>query len=104
MNGEDLKKKLLGAGFQPTAIAKKLGITHQAMFARLSANDVKINFITKLCEVTGLSMSYFINVPSPPDVDTLKKMLEQKDELIMKQAEEIGRLKAKIEYIKAAKK
>jgi hypothetical protein len=105
MDGDYVKKKLLGAGFQPTILSKKLGITHQAMSARLATADVKVNFLLDLCRITELPLSYFLDeVPLSPDVKTLDKMLKQKDSVIMKQAEEIGRLKAKIEYLEDVNK
>ncbi len=99
MTGEQLKKKLLDAGFFPGQLAKKLNITHQTMYAKLATNDVKFGFIEKLCEVTGLQLADFIDIPRFPNESALMDMLARKDEIILKQAEEIGRLKEKIESI-----
>lgn len=96
MTGEELKKKLLDAGFFPGQLAKKLNITHQSMYAKLATNDVKLGFIEQLCDITGLQLADFIDVPRSPNESALMDMLNRKDETILKQAEEIGRLKEKI--------
>jgi transcriptional regulator with XRE-family HTH domain len=96
MDGKDIKKKLLGAGFYPSMIAEKLNISHQAMSARLATSDVKLSFLYELCKITGLDLSYFIDMPAPADVNSLLKIIKNKDEIIVKQAEEIGRLKEKL--------
>ena len=96
MTGEDLKNKLKGAGFFPSNIAKDLGMSHQAMSVRLAAKDVKLSFLYEICKVTGLELSYFINVPSPSDVSNLIDMIKEKDKIIMEQAIEIGKLQEKL--------
>jgi len=96
MTGEELKKKLLDAGFFPGQLAKKLNISHQSMYAKLARNDIRLGFIEQLCEVTGLQLADFIDVPRNPNESALMDMLNRKDDIILKQAEEIGRLKEKI--------
>lgn len=95
MTGEDLKKKILAAGYYPATIAKKMDMSHQLMSARLATVDVKVSFLQRICECTDLKMSDLIDVPIAPDVHHLLDLIKQKDDIIIKQAEEIGRLKEK---------
>ena len=75
MTGEELKKKLLDAGFFPGQLAKKLNISHQSMYAKLARNDIRLGFIEQLCEVTGLQLADFIDVPRNPNESALMDMI-----------------------------
>ena len=68
MTGERLKHILYVAGISQTELAEKLGTTQQNLYGALKAQDIKIGFLEKLCEVLNVKMSFFY----PDDFDQQK--------------------------------
>lgn len=65
MTGEQLKRILYVAGIPQNELAKKLGMSHQNLYAALKSQDIKTGFLERLCEVLDVKMSFFY----PDDYD-----------------------------------
>lgn len=59
MSGQELKTKMLGAGYSVKAISDKMGMSMQALNTVFNVADVKTGFLERLCETMSLSMSFF---------------------------------------------
>ena len=66
MTGKELKEKIAVQNISSLAIAKKLGISPQALNSTFNAADVKSGTLERIAEVLGVSMSFFY--PSEKDV------------------------------------
>lgn len=60
MTGKDLKEKIAQQNISALAIAKKLGISPQALNSTFNAADVKSGTLERIAEVLGVKMSFFI--------------------------------------------
>ena len=59
MTGKDLKEKIAQQNISALAIAKKLGISPQALNSTFNAADVKSGTLERIAEVLGVKMSFF---------------------------------------------
>ena len=59
MTGKELKEKIAVQNISSLAIAKKLGISPQALNSTFNAADVKSGTLERIAEVLGVSMSFF---------------------------------------------
>ena len=59
MTGRDLKKKIIQQNISALTIAKKLGISPQALNSTFNAADVKSGTLERIAEVLGVKMSFF---------------------------------------------
>lgn len=59
MTGKQLKDLIAKQGVQALAIAKKIGISPQALSSTFKAADVKSGTIERIAEAMGVKMSYF---------------------------------------------
>lgn len=59
MTGKDLKEKIAQQNISALAIAKKLGISPQALNSTFNAADVKSGTLERIAEVLGVNMSFF---------------------------------------------
>jgi transcriptional regulator with XRE-family HTH domain len=59
MTGKDLKEKIAQQNISALAIAKKLGISPQALNSTFNAADVKSGTLERIAEVLGVGMSFF---------------------------------------------
>ena len=59
MTGRDLKEKIIQQNISALTIAKKLGISPQALNSTFNAADVKSGTLERIAEVLGVKMSFF---------------------------------------------
>lgn len=59
MTGKELKEKIAQQNISALAIAKKLGISPQALNSTFNAADVKSGTLERIAEVLGVKMSFF---------------------------------------------
>ena len=59
MTGKQLKGKIAQQNISALAIAKKLGISPQALNSTFNAADVKSGTLERIAEVLGVKMSFF---------------------------------------------
>lgn len=59
MTGKDLKEKIIQQNISALTIAKKLGISPQALNSTFNAADVKSGTLERIAEVLGVKMSFF---------------------------------------------
>ncbi|MGM9692163.1 MAG: helix-turn-helix domain-containing protein [Alloprevotella sp.] len=59
MTGKELKEKIAVQNISSLAIAKKLGISPQALNSTFNAADVKSGTLERIAEVLGVKMSFF---------------------------------------------
>lgn len=64
MTGKDLKEKIAQQNISALAIAKKLGISPQALNSTFNAADVKSGTLERIAEVLGVKMSFFYPMDS----------------------------------------
>ena len=65
MTGKELKEKIASQKVSSLAIAKKLGISAQALNSTFNAADVKSGTIERIADAIGVKMSFFY-----PDSDS----------------------------------
>ena len=71
MNGEQLKKKIAGAGYSGSAVAKLIGMSQQGFSQALNSQDIKSGLIEKVAAALNMPVSYFIeSVPNNSDDTT----------------------------------
>lgn len=61
MRGEDFKKKILRVEPRLATLARKLGISSQALNQYLSASDVKTGFAERVASALGVSVKMFFD-------------------------------------------
>ena len=59
MTGKQLKGKIAQQNISASAIAKKLGISPQALNSTFNAADVKSGKLERIAEVLGVQLSFF---------------------------------------------
>ena len=59
MTGKELKEKLAMQNISSMAIAKKIGISPQALNSTFNASDVKSGTLERIAGVLGVNMSFF---------------------------------------------
>lgn len=59
MTGQELKKKIAQQNISALAIAKKMGISPQALNSTFNAADVKSGTLERIAEALGVGMSFF---------------------------------------------
>ena len=64
MTGKELKEKKAQQNISALAIAKKLGISAQALNSTFNAADVKSGTLERIAEVLGVKMSFFYPMDS----------------------------------------
>lgn len=70
MTGKDLKEKIAQQNISALAIAKKLGISPQALNSTFNAADVKSGTLERIAEVLGVKMSFFYQMEGSNAVAT----------------------------------
>ena len=80
MSGKELKRLLLWNGIGISDLASKMAMTQQALSNRLTAKNVKPDFIEKIEDALGFK----IEKPASPNAETqqLIELLKKKDEQI----------------------
>ena len=96
-----MKKKLIESGFSLASIAKDLNLSHQGLYSRLDASDVKVSFVIELCEVTGLDIAYFLSEHVTLENKKIIDELAARAKVIEDQNEEINHLKNTLSRIKS---
>lgn len=81
MSGEELDKKLKGAGFVLADIARLLGVAPQSINQALNAKDVKSGFLEDLCRVLNVDMSFFYSSTNSELERLRKENQELREEL-----------------------
>ncbi len=82
MSGEELDKKLKGAGYVLADIARQLGVPPQSVNQTLNAKDVKSGFLEDLCRVLNKDMSFFYGDASTSSVDDEVKRLREENAIL----------------------
>lgn len=59
MTGQELKKKISQQNVSALAIAKKMGISPQALNSTFNAADVKSGTLERIADTLGVGMSFF---------------------------------------------
>jgi transcriptional regulator with XRE-family HTH domain len=59
MTGKDLKERISRQGISALTIAKRLGISPQALNSTFNAADVKSGTLERIAEAIGVDMSFF---------------------------------------------
>ena len=59
MSGQELKKKIAQQNVSALAIAKKMGISPQALNSTFNAADVKSGTLERIADALGVGMSFF---------------------------------------------
>ena len=75
MTGLELKEKLAAQSVSSSTIAKKLGITPQALDSTFKSKDVRSNTLERIAAVLGVDMGFFYPIGSTTNtnVNNLKK-------------------------------
>ncbi len=115
MSGEEIKKKLLDAGYQLKAIATSLGHTPQWLDSKLSAKKVSYDFIKLLAQAINKNIDFFISLENTSSSEinksaiqhpsnTYELLIEQLYKRIADKEELITSLKEQIELLKSQQK
>jgi len=115
MSGEEIKKKLLDAGYQLKAIATALNHTPQWLDSKLNAKNVSYDFIKLLAQTINKNIDFFISIENTSSSEinksaiqhpsnTYELLIEQLYKRIADKEELINSLKEQIELLKSHQK
>lgn len=75
MSGEELKKKLDGAGITQAEIARRLGVATNSVWQYLNADNVKSGILEDICKAFGKDMGFFYEIQTT-DLNELRTELD----------------------------
>lgn len=80
MTGNELRNVLKGQGVVLNELADKLGMSNQALAARLNVKKLKLDFIQQVENAVGFSVMESTTPSTPSAVDALIGLLQKRDE------------------------
>lgn len=78
MTGLELKEKLASQSVSSSTIAKKLGITPQALDSTFKSKDVRSNTLERIAAVLGVDMGFFYPIGTSTTYTQENNMKKQK--------------------------
>lgn len=100
MDGKNFQKKLREMGITQLQVAEILGITQQSVSAMVKTNSIKTTTLEKIAQAIGKDISIFFSegeLQRAQEIESLKKILDEKDEQIKRLQIQVDRLLAIIE-------
>lgn len=100
MDGKFFQQKLREIGIKQYEVAQILGVTEQAVSAMMRADSIKTTTLEKVAQAIGKDISIFFSegeLQRAQEIESLKKILDEKDEQIKRLQIQVDRLLAIIE-------